>query len=204
MGGVGSGRHVQLKANTTDDYLALDVRWLKREGVLDSGISRRITWKRGDMVAGSLDIRSEPGRVILAHRHRRHDGGESQTQCYPVQIDTTACHMGGERPWFLCPVQGCGRRVGILYGGPVFACRHCHRLTYPSQRERPWERAARRANRIRRKLGWPGGILVEEPWEKPQGMHWGTYVRLCEQYDELRGRAFAGIREHLDRTSDRF
>jgi len=202
MGGRGSGRRVQLEANTTDDYLALDVRWLKREGVLDSGFPCRMTWKRGDRVTGSLDIRSEPGRVILEHRHRDRDGGESQGLSYPVQLTTTPCHMGGERHWFLCPAQGCGRRVAILYGGSVFACRHCHRLTYPSQSETPWERSARRANRIREKLGWPGGILVEEPWEKPTGMHWSTYVRLCEQHDELRGRALGGIMDYLDRTSE--
>ena len=36
---------------------------------------------------------------------------------YPVFLDTTLCHIGGERHWFLCPARGCGRRVAILYGG---------------------------------------------------------------------------------------
>lgn len=110
MGGIGSGRHWQFGADTTDDYRSIDIRWLKREGLLKSGISRRITWSRGGEVTGSINIQSEPGRVILDYRHRD-QGGEWQPERYPVYLDTTPCHMGGERHWFLCPVRGCGRRV---------------------------------------------------------------------------------------------
>ena len=31
MGGVGSGRHWQFGADTTDDYRSIDIRWLKRD-----------------------------------------------------------------------------------------------------------------------------------------------------------------------------
>lgn len=41
MGGIGSGRHWLLGADTTDDYRSIDIRWLKREGLLESGIRRR-------------------------------------------------------------------------------------------------------------------------------------------------------------------
>ena len=116
MGGIGSGRHWQFGADTTDDYRSIDIRWLKREGLLDSGVSRSITWSRGGEVTGSINIQSEPGRVILDYRHRDR-GGEWQPERYPVYLDTTPCHMGGERHWFLCPARGCGRRVAILYGG---------------------------------------------------------------------------------------
>jgi hypothetical protein len=37
--------------------------------------------------------------------------------------------------WFICPAVGCGRCVAILYGGGIFACRHCYRLAYASSRE---------------------------------------------------------------------
>lgn len=155
MGGSGSGRHWQFGAATTDEYRSIDVRWLRREGLLASGISRRIKWSRGGEVTGSINIQSEPGRVVLDYRQRDH-GGEWQAEKYPVYLDTTPCHMGGVRHWFICPARGCGRRVAMLYGGAVFACRHCHRLAYPSQREKPGDRAARRADRIRDKMGWDG------------------------------------------------
>ncbi len=204
MGGVGSGRHLQFGARTTDECHSLDVRRLKREGALSAGGNCRITWLRRDVVTGWADIQSEPGRLILKYRRRDREAGESQAQCYPIQLDTTPCHMGGERHWFLCPARGCGRRVAILYGGSVFACRHCHRLAYPSQREKPWDRAARRATRIRGKLGWPGGILVDGHREKPKGMHWRTYERLYEEYDELSDRALSGIMDYLNQRSGGF
>jgi hypothetical protein len=34
MGGIGSGRHWQFGADTTEGYRSIDVRWLKREGLL--------------------------------------------------------------------------------------------------------------------------------------------------------------------------
>ena len=111
MGGIGSGRHWQFGADTTDDYRSIDIRWLKREGLLESGISRRITWSRGGEVTGSINVQSEPGRVILDYRHRDR-GGEWQPERYPVYLAATPCHMGGERPWFLCPAHGRVRRRG--------------------------------------------------------------------------------------------
>jgi hypothetical protein len=52
-----------------------------------------------------------------------------------VGIERTPCHVGGSRPWFICPALGCGRRVAILYGGGIFACRLCFQLAYASARE---------------------------------------------------------------------
>lgn len=194
MGGIGSGRHWQFGADTTDSYHSIDIRWLKREGLLDSPFSRRITWSRNGETTGSINVRPESGRVFLHYRHREH-GGEWQDEDYPVYLTTTSCHIGGARQWFLCPVHGCGRRVAILYGGTIFACRHCHQLAYPSQREGTGDRAARRAERIREILGWPGGILEGDGWGKPKGMHWRSYQRLYSEYDELSRRALAGIDE---------
>jgi hypothetical protein len=46
---------------------------------------------------------------------------------YPVRLEWTGCNLGGRRAWFLCPAQGYGRRVAILFRGSIFACRHCHK-----------------------------------------------------------------------------
>ncbi|MDG1372118.1 MAG: hypothetical protein P8Q48_18095 [Paracoccaceae bacterium] len=196
MGGIGSGRRWQFGADTTVGYRSIDIRWLKREGLLTFPQSRSITWSRNGEVTGSINIRPEIGRIFLNYRHLEH-GGEWQAEDYPVYLDKTPCNMGGERQWFRCPARGCGRRVAILYGGSIFACRHCHRLAYPSQREDAGDRATRRADRIRDILGWPGGILEGGGWGKPKGMHWRTYKRHCERHDAFSARALAGMADYL-------
>jgi len=146
-------------------------------------------------VISAIHVRTEPGRVILTYRHR--SGGEDwQDERYPVYLDWTTCNLGGQRPWFLCPARGCGRRVAILYGGSIFACRHCYQLAYPCQRKTDYDRMARRADRIRDKLGWEPDIL-NGPGEKPKGMHWNTFEHLTAQHD-------AFVQTSLARTAARF
>lgn len=117
---------------------------------------------------------------------------------YPVRLDWTNCTLGGRRAWLLCPARGCGRRVALLYigGAGIFACRHCYKLAYASQRERPDDRAARRADRIRDRLGWGAGILNGEG-DKTKGMHWRTFERLVAQHDAHVEAALAGMVRRL-------
>ena len=183
MGGSGSGRrwHYGSK-DTTDSYLSLDVRRWKRGGFLSPGRAFSWQWSRQGDVFASINVKAEPSRVILTYR-RKSGGGDWTDESYPVHLVTTSCHMGGERPWFLCPARGCGKRVAVLYGGGIFACRKCYQLAYPSQREDPGDRAARRAHRIRDRMGWPGGVLEGSGWGRPKGMHKRTYERLCDEHD---------------------
>lgn len=69
----------------------------------------------------------------------------------PVAVEWMPCHFGGDHAWWRCPA--CCRRAAILYGAEVFACRHCLKLAYESQREAPHFRALRRAQGIQGKLG---------------------------------------------------
>ena len=80
--------------------------------------------RNGETVA-SIQMRAEQDRVILIYRHRSGDG-EWKDEHYAVRIARTPCNLGGWRAWFICPAVGCGRRVAILYGGSIFACRHCY------------------------------------------------------------------------------
>jgi hypothetical protein len=193
MGGRGSGRRWQPFANdTTDDYRALDVRRWKRDGLLTPGRSFGWHWLRDEETTASIQVRVEADRVILTYRSR--SGSEDwEDQDYPVSLEWTPCHFGGERPWFRCPAIGCGRRVAILYGGRIFACRHCYQLAYPSQREAGYDRAGRRAEKIRARLGWKPGFLNGRGWDKPKGMHWRTFQRLAAEHDELVSQSIFGI-----------
>jgi len=48
----------------------------------------------------------------------------------------------------------------------------------------PANRRQRKANKIRRQLGWQPGILNAEGG-KPKNMHWKTFLRLLSTYDAL-------------------
>lgn len=190
MGGRGSGRRWHFGANdTTGDYRSIDVRRWQRDGLLTPGHSFGWQWSRDGDVVASIRAHTGQGCVHLSYRHRS-AGGEWKDESYPVWLDWTDCNLGGKRPWFLCPARGCGRRVAILYGGGIFACRHCYRLAYPCQRETPDDRAARRADRIRARLGWEPGILNGEGL-KPKGMHWRKYLTLVAEQDMHAARSCA-------------
>jgi hypothetical protein len=111
--------------------------------------------------------------------------GDWQDVTEDVRIVRLRCRYGGTRPYFICPgiVNGvtCGRRVAKLYGpGRYFLCRHCYRLSHASQNEGEWDRALRRAGKIRLRLG--GKPYHTEPFPKrPKGMWRRTYKRLQER-----------------------
>jgi hypothetical protein len=151
----GSGRH------TTDDLPALDVRELKRAGLIDPGQERvenvaRLAW--------------------------------------------TPCGIGGARPWFVCPGEGCGRRAAILYlEDGAFLCRLCRDLAYASQREGRLggrlPRARRRAEKARARLG-------PDTDPKPKGMHHRTFVRLGREYVEAYWEHVACYNEWAAKVSE--
>jgi hypothetical protein len=190
MGGFGSGRYPRAHTKlTTDDYPRLDVRRLARNGALTPAYSRAQFWTRNGETVASIELHGGRDRVFLSY-HYRSGAEEWKNEGYPVRIVRTLCAFGGSRPWFACPVTSCGRRVAILYGGEIFACRHCHQLAYASSRECPGDRAIRRADRIRACLGWEPGIL--NYWgDKPKWMRWGTFRRLAARHDALVRQAIA-------------
>lgn len=194
MGGPGSGRRGHFgAADCTKDFRRLDVRRWQRDGFLTPGRAFGWQWAREGERVAFIDVRTEIDRVILSYRHRS-GGGDWKSEEYPVRLDWTPCTYGGRRAWFQCLAQGCGRRVAILYLGSagIFACRHCYRLAYACQREGDDDRATRRADRIRARLGWETGIL-NGSGSKPKGMHWHTFHRLVGEHDAFVGVSLASM-----------
>jgi hypothetical protein len=188
MGGAGSGNRGRYGAkSTTDDYRTLDVRRWAREGALRLGYRGGWQWTCDGETVASIQMRAEQDRVVLIYRHRS-GGGEWKDEQYPVRIVRTPCNLGGWRAWFICPAVGCGRRVGILYGGGIFACRRCYQLAYPSSREDAGDRATRRADKLRARLGWEPGILNLNG-DKPKWMRWRTFERMAAEHDQLVARS---------------
>jgi hypothetical protein len=205
MGGVGSGNWYRFdKKTTTDECQRVDVRYLHREGLLKSGSWFSLRWSRANRETGSIRGvvigHEKPEKVILTYRHRSGPSGEWKEVREPIELAWTTCHFGGERPWFVCPGAGCGRRAAVLYGpGRYFLCRHCYDLRYESQREEKMRRALRRAQKIREGLGGSANMMEPFP-EKPKGMHWKTYERLWWEHHEAEMEQLAGMREWLDKS----
>lgn len=110
-------------------------------------------------------------------------------------MKATPCTVGGHRSWFF--YGSCGRRVAVLYGaGRLFACRPCKGLGYASQSESDDDRAARRADWIRKRLGWAPGSLNEQGSRRPD-MLWRTYERLVAQHDADMVVSHEGIARQL-------
>jgi hypothetical protein len=154
----------------------------------------------------SIHVETERHRMTLKYRSRRY--GEDWTsvkQLFPVVW--TPCRFGGERPWFTCSVYAngtyCGRQVTKLYqAGRLFACRHCSRLAYASQQETAHDRGLRKAQTIRMRLGGTANMLDDFP-EKPKGMHWRTYERLCRVHDAAQARSIIGLTDFAKRLRKR-
>jgi hypothetical protein len=204
LGGLGSGNRYRFdKKTTTDECHDLDARGLYRNGLLKPGTCFRSSWSRAGREMASIRGFVYRDRVILSYRHRNGMGTEWEDVKEPVSLEWTPCNFGGERPWFVCPgvVNGvaCGRRMAKLYGpGKYFLCRHCCDLRYESQREDKKDRALRRAQKIRQRLGGSANITEPIP-ERPKGMHHDSYMRLFWEYDEAHREELDGMREWLDK-----
>lgn len=192
MGGYGSGSGWRVDARSTTVQLrSIDVRRWAREGMLRPGYAGGWQWSLNGKVMASIQMRAEVCRVVLTYRHQSRGSDWTDVE-YPVKIARTPCRYGGSRPWFTCPARGCERRVAILYGGAIFACRRCHRLAYASSRESFDDRIIRRADNIRACLSWEPGIL-NGTGDKPKWMRWRTFERLTSKHNQLIQRSLRTI-----------
>jgi len=181
MGGPGSGGWYRWdKRTTTEEVKRIDIRHLKKHGLLSSG-RRTLSWNCGGESSGFIHYTMHPDCMILDYRFRR-NGGEWEPVNQTIQFSETACNYGNTRKWFLCP--HCNKRVAILYGADtLFLCRHCYKLPYGSQSEGHMERMSRKARKIRHKLDINSPIfdpdnLTNGIYFKPKHMHQKTFDRL--------------------------
>lgn len=158
------------------------------------------TGERVGSIGYEAHIGHESGRVRLKYTTTRWDG-EKRESDYWIELETTAQPFGGRRWWFVCPRTR--RRVAKLYlpnGAFTFASRQAYRLAYACQREQPYDRALRRAFKLRGKLGGTGGL--ETYIAKPKWMRMRTYDRKLEEIfaaEEIVDAYLAGFVQKLER-----
>jgi hypothetical protein len=141
MGGSGSGRHADVYNYTVEDCLTVDINWMRRKNshsfIPNHSASGSITWSRNGIETASIGykayLETDNEHIIFHYTYQ-----DSEKIEYRVWFEKTYPNYGGFRYWFLCPAQGCGKRIAKLYkppGSRYFACRTCQNLTYESCRE---------------------------------------------------------------------
>lgn len=195
MGGKGSGKlSFDDGKLTINDYYSIDIRDWHRRRLLFPGITFASNPHHGTIGAISILCTYTTNLITLSITIPYFGRLPCIEQVIPIQW--TSCHLGGKRPWFICPIKKCKKKVAILYAGNLFACRKCYNLAYPSQRERPDERLNRSAMKIRALLNWPTDSLSDLD-KKPKGMHRKTFERLRNKHATLTLRSLTGVAKRL-------
>jgi hypothetical protein len=190
MGGCGSGRQLDAK-RVTSSFLCIDVAHLKKTGALSPGAHFTLVFAQGK---GEIAGETEDASVWFSYAVWQDD--HYKDEMYRVPLSYTPGQLGGERPWFLCPYINCDKRVRKLYIAHRLGCRHCLYLSFQSKNESHSERIARKADKVRLKLGWREGILHPEG-HKPKRMHWQTFNRLVKQYRHFRRLAIFAMADEF-------
>lgn len=182
MGGLGSGKWIRANSKkTVESQNQLDIRWLRKQGYLKTGISGKLSWIFENETAGAIEYFVKSDRIILLYNYYKKSGVKETVEQH-LLLSETRCNYGGSRFFFICPC--CLRKADLLYGADkYFLCRRCYKLTYSSQQENVKKRMMRKARELRSQVG--GGInLLESFPEKPKGMHWRTYYDLRDKEEE--------------------
>lgn len=195
MGGLLSGRSGWRRK--CEHLHAVDIRKLKRWGLLRDGAASEIVWSVDGKATGRVHVRSTGPFVHFRYQWQ----ASGDADWHPVQLavatETTPCNFGGQRRWFTCL---CNRRCAVLYvSRDRIACRDCLRLAYASQSDDAIDRAWRRVHRLQRRLRLPESQLGwSASLTRPKGMHRRTHDRITDQiidgYCELEDLIEAGAK----------
>lgn len=153
MGGIGSGAQRSTHIGNVEEMLALDIRKLRRLGVVRPGecICDTVRWS-----IGGLSVASARLRVDLSDIERggdmsivavMPDGATKQD----VAIEMVPSPFGGHRCYFICPHTGQRSEV-IYYAGGRFGSREAQRLSYAVQSMNELSRARRKTAKLRSRL----------------------------------------------------
>jgi hypothetical protein len=164
-----------------ENYLCLDLAWLRRRKMLTPGRRSSVVWSVGGNRVGEIMIVPLEDALLLVYRSRsRGEAWQHQEQVVP--FTTTATAFGGRRRWFACPQ--CARLCRVLFGNGRFLCRRCWGIGYRSQRESPSSRTISRMHKLRARLG--GSASLSEPFPlRPRYMRHRTYQTLRARYMSL-------------------
>lgn len=118
-----------------EEGIKLSIFVLRKGGALKHLFTSTYTWKNQSSAQFLVSIVGKSGCIELCYTFKPY-----LNFYFKVKLTKTSCHLGNYRWWFRCPNERgnriCNERVAMLYlppGKEVFACRHCHNLTYESR-----------------------------------------------------------------------
>ena len=148
MGGINSGRRRSVQRGAVEQFPVIDLRVLKRAGLLKSGECTYDTlrWQNQDLEAVEVRIFVDLSDTDDASIRIAGDAPDQR-----AAIQCVACPYGGYRCYFLCPLAGTRCEQLFLVDG-IFASRKAHRLTYASQSEDELSRVRRKVRKLHRQV----------------------------------------------------
>lgn len=153
MGGVGSGARRATKIGNVEDVLALDIRELRRLGVVRAGecVIDTLHWSIGGLSTSSVRLRVDLSDIERGGTMTIVGDMPDGTIRRDIAIDGLPSSLGGWRCYFLCPVTG--QRCEVLYyAGGKFASRNAQRLSYAVQNMTDLSRVRAKATKLRNRL----------------------------------------------------
>jgi hypothetical protein len=200
MGGIGSGARRSTHIGNVEDMLALDIRALRRLGVIAPGecIIDTLHWSIGGLSTASARLRVDLSDVerggVMTIIGDMIDGAITQS----VAIEMAPSPFGGHRCYFICPFTA--RRCEVLYyAGGRFGCRDAQQLSYAVQGMNDVSRARRKATKLRSRLCGSGG----QP--RPRGRNRiDTVGRLREAEHEAKTLYLVRLRALADRSGSQW
>ncbi|MGR3604817.1 hypothetical protein [Sulfitobacter sp.] len=153
MGGIGSGARRSTHIGNVEEMLALDIRALRRLGVIAPGecIIDTLHWSIGGLSTARARLRIdlsdiERGGAITINGEMP-DGAIKQL----VAIEMVPSAFGGHRCYFICPCTA--QRCEVLYyARGRFGSREAQRLSYAVQSMDEVSRARHKAAKLRSRL----------------------------------------------------
>lgn len=200
MGGIGSGARRSTHIGNIEQMLALEIRVLRRLGVVRPGecTCDTVRLSIGGLTTASARLRVDLSDIerggVMAITGDMPDGAINQR----VAIEMVPSPFGGHRCYFICPITAQRCEV-IYYAGGRFGSRGAQRLSYAVQGMNEVSRARRKAAKLRSRLcGWGG-----QP--RPRGRNRiDTVSRLREAEWEAKTLYLDRLRTLADRSGSRW
>jgi hypothetical protein len=195
MGGVGSGAHRTTNTGDVENALTLDIRALRRLGLIRPGecVIDTICWSIGGLSTLRARLRIDLSDIDRGGTMAITGEALGDTIKQSIAIATVASSLGGHRCYFACPITDA--RCEILYlVGSRFASRSAHRLSYAVQNMTDLSRARCKALKLRRRLRGDGSL------PRPRGRN---RIKIAMRLDDAAHEARMIYRDRLAAAAER-